>query len=74
MSSSDFLPKNRPLFGRPDRSANQRPGSVAGNYLNSCPDFGSQKNLPLLYLPIYTLLMVGSIYSDGKSHSPAGMT
>ena len=25
MCSSGFLPKNRPLIGRPDRSANQRP-------------------------------------------------
>ena len=36
MSSSGFPPKNRPLIGIPDRSANQRPDFLVGNSLNSC--------------------------------------
>ena len=28
---------NRPIIGRPDRSTNQSPVSLAGNHLNSCP-------------------------------------
>ena len=44
MSSSSFPPKNRPLIGRPDRSANQRIVFLAGNHLNSCPDSDLRKN------------------------------
>ena len=37
MSSSSFPPnKNRPLVGRPDRLANQKPVFLAGNCSNSC--------------------------------------
>ena len=46
MSLSGFLvsrQKNRPLIGRTDRSANQRPVFLAGNYLNSFPDSGLRK-------------------------------
>ena len=35
--------KNRPLIGRPYRSANQRPIFLAGNNLNSCPDWSQEK-------------------------------
>ena len=38
--------KIRPLIGRPERSANQSPVFLAGNLLNSCPDW-SQKKLTL---------------------------
>ena len=34
---------NRPLIGRPDRSANQRPAFLAGNYLLD-PDSDPRKN------------------------------
>ena len=48
MSSSCFPPKNKLLISRPVRSANQKHGFLAGNSLNSCPDLGSQHNLPLV--------------------------
>ena len=35
--------KNRPIIGRPDRSANQRSVFLAGNHLNSCPDSDLRK-------------------------------
>ena len=34
MNSSGFPPKNRPLIGRPDRSANQRPVFLVENHLS----------------------------------------
>ena len=36
--------KNRPLNGRPDRSANYRPFFMVRNLLNSCPDSDLRKN------------------------------
>ena len=47
MSSSGFTPKNRPLIGIPDRSANQWPVFLSGNPFELMSLQISQKKLTL---------------------------
>ena len=47
MSSSGFTPKNRPLIGRPDRSANQWPVFLSGKPFELMSLQISQKKLTL---------------------------
>ena len=49
MSSSGFPQKNKPMISRPDWLANQRPGFLVENHLNSCSDSHLRKKLTLEY-------------------------